>query len=89
MGLLANDDEWIRCLDDNFLSNFDPLTEVFAVILAFCEPSNPFRIWNESKEKVLADFPIRNTKSFGNGNDFQGDSVAESYVLNEIQNSFR
>ena len=59
------------------------------MILAFCEPSDPLRICNESKEKLLIDFRRRNTSSFGNGNDFQSDSVAESYVPNEIQSSLR
>ena len=62
---------------------------MFTAILAFREPSNPFRIWNEPKEKFLVDFRRRKTSSFGIGNDFQSDSVAESYVLNKIQNSLR
>ena len=59
------------------------------MILAFCEPSNPFRIWNESMEKFLPDFRRRNMSSLANGNDLQSDSVAETYALNEIQNSLR
>ena len=59
------------------------------MILAFCEPSNPFRTWNESKEKFFADFHRRNTRSLDNGNDSQSDSVAKTYFINEIQNSLR
>ena len=59
------------------------------MILAFCEPSNPFHIWNEIKEKFLADFRRRSISSLGNVNDLQRDSLTETYVLNEIQNSFR
>ena len=71
-----------------FHQNLIPYRSIL-VILAFCEPSNPFRIWNESKEKFFSDFRRRNSRSLINGNDLQSDSVAETYVLNEIQNLLR
>ena len=35
LGLLSDDAEWIRCMKDTFSSNFDSLTDVFAIIMAF------------------------------------------------------
>lgn len=38
LGLLADDGEWQRCIDDVFKSTFEPLSVVFATILTFCDP---------------------------------------------------
>ena len=47
-----------------FFFKFDPLTEIFAVILAFCEPLNPLRTWKEAKETFLTDYRRRNVNAF-------------------------
>ena len=83
---LADHAEWIRCVDDFFSSSFDVLRKVFAVILAFCELSNPFRTRNYSKEKFSEDLLRRSTRSLGNGEDLGIDFIAETHVLREIQN---
>ena len=36
LGLLTDDAEWQRCLEDAFASIFEPLTAVFSAILTFC-----------------------------------------------------
>ena len=59
LGLLADDAEWQRCLDDAFATSFEPLTAVFSTILAFCEPSNPLRLWNDNVQKFLFDIRKR------------------------------
>ena len=71
----------------SFSSNFDPLTEVFAVILAFCEPSNPLRIWNEAKENCLTDYRRRNVNAFLETEALKDDLFAENCVLNGIHDS--
>ncbi len=72
-----------------FSSNFDPLTEVFAVILAFCEPSYPLGIWNETKEKFSTYYRIRNMNAFLETEALRDDVFAENCVLNEIHDSLR
>ena len=36
--------EWLRCMVDAFSSDFNQLTEVFSMIIAFWEPAIPQRI---------------------------------------------
>ena len=59
LGLLTDNAEWQRCLDDAFGSSFEPLTAVFSTILAFCEPSNPQRLWNDNIQKFVLDIRRR------------------------------
>ena len=65
-----------------FSSNFDYLTEVFSIIMGFCEPSNPLRIWERTKNLKIADFRKRNAGVVLN------DGLAADYVWNEILNWF-
>ena len=83
LGLLSDDSEWLRCMQEAFSSNFDHLTEVFTIIMAFCEPANPLRIWEKTKHQMIADFRRRHI------GEYLTDELAEAYVLNEIQNSLR
>ncbi len=43
-GLLADDAEWKRVLRESFASEFVPLSQVFATMLAYCEPSDPLSL---------------------------------------------
>ena len=56
LGLLLDDAEWLRCMKDSFSSNLDCLRELFSIIMAFCEPSNPLRIWERIKELIISHF---------------------------------
>ena len=56
LGLLSDGAEWLRCMQDVFSSNFDRLTELFSIIMAFCEPSNPLRIWERTKNLMITIF---------------------------------
>lgn len=38
LGLIPGDQEWFRCMQDAFLSNFVPLTEVFSIVIDFSDP---------------------------------------------------
>ena len=68
-------------MEDAFSSDFDRLTEVFPIIMAFCEPASPRRIWERTKHFIIADFRRRRPGAFPN------DARAEEYVLSEIQSS--
>ncbi|CDF39898.1 ATP dependant DNA helicase PIF1 [Chondrus crispus] len=58
LGLLANDAEWKHAIRNSFRSSFVPLSHLFATILAHCQPSDPFSLWNDHLHMFLTD--IRN-----------------------------
>ncbi len=58
-GLLADDAEWRRVLKELFASEFVPLSEGFAAIMANCEPSDPLSLWNEHKSIFGSDIGLR------------------------------
>ncbi len=63
-GLLADDAEWRRVLRESFASEFVPRSQVFATILAYCEPSDPLSLWDEHKSLFVSDIRLRHrTKS--------------------------
>ena len=81
IGLLSDDAEWLRCMEDAFPSDFDQLTDVFSTTVAFYEQAIPRRIWERTKHFIRIDFRRRHPGAFLN------DNHVEEYVLNEIQTS--
>ena len=61
--------------------NFDSSTDVFAIMIAFCETANPVRIRKEAKDPTGMDFRPRNA-----GMVFEDDRI-KNYVLTEIRSS--
>ncbi len=55
LGLLADDAEWIRCLQEAFASTFEPLTTVFATIIALSEPSSQIVLWERNVKNMVTD----------------------------------
>ena len=55
-GLLKDDKEWIRCLDEakQFQSG-KQLRNLFAIILTHCEPTNAKQIWEQFKDAMSSD----------------------------------
>ena len=53
----------------------------FSIIMAFCEPASPRRIWERIKHFIITDFRRRHPGAF------QNDNFVEEYVLNEIRTS--
>ena len=80
LGLLSDDTEWFRCMQDTFSSNFDRLTEVFSIIMVFLRMSNPLRIRARTKNLMMADFRRRHREAVLN------EEFPKNYALNEIQN---
>ena len=68
-------------MKDASSSNFDRLTELFSIIMACREPSNPLRIWEKTKELIISDFRRRHLVTVLN------DELANDYVFAEIQDS--
>ncbi len=58
-GLLADDAEWRRVLRESFSSEFVPLSQVFATILAYCKPSDPLSLWDEHKSLFVSEIRLR------------------------------
>ena len=68
-------------MKDVLSSNFDRLTEMLSIIMAFCETSNSLRIWERAKELMISDFRRRHLGKV------LDDELANDYVLTEIQDS--
>ena len=81
MGLLKDDIEWKKAIREAFSLCFVPLTHLFATILAYCEPSDPFDIWYSEKDRFIEDFRLRH-RSFKT--ELENDDVVVSYALMEV-----
>jgi len=82
LGLLAQDTEWKRALQDSFRSRFVPLSQVFATILAYCDPSSPIDLWEEHKEIFITDIRQRLRR---HRDALRTEHNALSHVLREVQ----
>ena len=89
MGLLADDAEWMRCLEDAFSSTFEPLTTVFATTMAHCEPSNPVALWEKNISNVLTDLRRRYAAILEALKIIELDSVALQYAMKEVQDELK
>ncbi len=67
-------------------SEFVPLSQVFATILAYCEPSDPLSLWDEHKSLFVSDIRLRHR---GKARVLQNEDTALSNVLLEVQESFK
>ena len=85
LGLLSDDKEWQRCLEYAFKSSFEPLTAVFATILAFSQPSNPVQLWNSNKLKLMSDILKRYSAVKEARIMLTRDADAIQYALQDIQ----
>ncbi len=85
-GLLADDAECRRVLRESFASEFFPLSQVFATILACCEPSDPLSLWDEHKSLFVSDIRLRQR---GRAAVVRNEDTALSYVLLEDQESLK
>ena len=57
MGLLENDQEWIRSLEEaSRTASSKQIRATFAVILQFCTPSEPDALWELFKDEMSDDF---------------------------------
>ena len=56
-GLMRDDKEWDDCLTEASVECTDihKLRTLFVMILSFCEPSSPFRLWENHKQNLSAD----------------------------------
>lgn len=60
-GLLENDDHWEKTLREASMSECSlKLRELFVVILLFCQPSEPLKLWDIFKDNFCEDIRHRN-----------------------------
>jgi hypothetical protein len=59
-GLLENDNEWIKCLQEaGDMQTGSALRSLFATILLHCNPSAPAALWDQFKVKICDDLERR------------------------------
>ncbi len=85
MGLLADDAEWMRCLQDAFPSTFEQSTTAFATIIAYCKPSNPVDIREKNTSNDLTDLGRRYATIPVAANILELGSLALQYAMKEAQ----
>ncbi len=73
-----------KSTEESFASEFVPLSQVFATILAYCEPSDPLSLWDEQKSLFVSDIRLRNRRR---ATVLRNEDIALSYVLLEGQES--
>lgn len=60
LGLLEDDLEWDRCLEEAVTYQMPrQLRHLFATILMFNQPQDPFGLWVKHKEHMVQDFEYR------------------------------
>lgn len=77
----SDDAEWKRALGDVFTSSFQPRTELFAIILAHCEPADSKNIFDEPNEFFISDLQNR----FITQPQLSDPQLAMEYVFSEIK----
>ena len=58
LGLLADETELYNAPQKYYLSRFNPLGELFALILVHCEPPNPLQLWSDHTCSYFSAFVI-------------------------------
>ncbi len=89
LGLLSDDAEWMRCLQNAFSSIFEPLTTVSATIIAHCEPSYPVVLREKDILDVLTYLRRRYAAIWETVNILDLDSVAVQYAMQEVQDALK
>ena len=57
MGLLVDDSEWSRTLTEASLSQSPRnLRQLFAILIVFCDLSDPFQLWLDHQSKLAEDY---------------------------------
>ena len=80
-GLLADDEEWSRCLTEASVYKMPScLRQLFAVILSFCHPQNPdpAELFRRHVENLMEDFAF-----------LHGSDIGKDMCLLDIQNHLR
>jgi len=84
-GLLEDDQHWDACLIEA-ASHFMPnqLRDLFACILAHCNPSDPRRLWDKHKHSLAEDF-LHEAREVGDNPSLELTTVVESQAIFSLQ----
>ena len=85
LGLLEDDNQYHLAMQEAAVSNSAAsLRSLFAVILTWCEPSNPLDIYQHHKESMAEDFLYQQRTQLGN-NDLSFNDDVFNLALNDLQ----
>ena len=85
LGLLEDDNQYHLAMQEASVSNSaSSLRSLFAVILTWCEPSNPLDIYERHKEHMAEDF-LHQQRTRLNNNDLGFNDDIFNLALNDIQ----
>ena len=85
LGLLEDDNQYHLAMEEASVSNSAAsLRSLFAVILTWCEPSNPLDIYEHHKEAMAEDFLHQHCTQLGNA-DLELNSNIFNLALNDLQ----
>jgi len=88
MGLLSDDTEWDRCMDDASLVSMPAqLRSLFASLLLFAEMSNPLALWNKYKDAMCED--LLYTAQQAGGSPLQLSPEMEHEALRQIDSELQ
>ena len=85
LGLLQNDAEWDTCLNEaSQIKTGQQLRHLFAMILLYCQPVAPEKLWNHHKLSLCEDFLYQNHQSTQDIQDNNISSTIEHMALNQL-----
>ena len=85
LGLLEDDNQYHMAMEEASVSNSPAsLRTLFAVILTWCEPSNPLQIYENHKEAMAEDF-LHQQRIQHQGEDFNFNDDIFNVALNDLQ----
>ena len=85
LGLLEDDNQYHLAMQEALVSNSaSSLRSLFAVILTWCEPSNPLNIYERHKEHMAEDF-LHQQRTRLNDNDLGFNDDIFNLALNDVQ----
>ena len=85
LGLLEDDSQYHLAMEEAIVSNSPAsIRTLFAVILAWCEPSNPLEIYNNHKEAMVEDF-LHQQRILQRDDDIEVNDDIFNLALNDLQ----
>ncbi len=85
LDLLADDTGRRNALRESYASRFHPITELFALILVHCQPSNPLQVWSDYASLFISDILHRYRGASSALIRLLLDSDAENHALLEVK----
>lgn len=89
-GYLADDSEWLRCMEEAVLFKMpQSLRRLFAIILIYCQPSNISELWETYKSAMTEDFQLKFNSGVSHPNVMASAIININDLLNQNQKSLK